>query len=244
MKRLGILGSSFSVGSHHNKVTGNNDLALPFESWIKKHTSGIQVYNSACSGKGTELYLNKIIYLKEKYNINTMLIEMVNNRSMLNFKTETGAINFDSLKFNEEDVYEDNQSIWQYVRGITQPTEIQEIISKSDYENWGTVQAHIAYTTELFEFWGLLDVYQAIKLCKMLGIEVITWQKSFEYCNYPCFDELIDGVTHIPFGSHPNAHSYYVDKYDDKSILCDHVHFNDTTNEEMIRDFIAPVLMK
>lgn len=244
MKRLGILGSSFSVGSHHNKVTGNNDLAMPFESWIKKHTSGIQVYNSACSGKGTELYLNKIIYLKEQYNINTILIEMVNNRSMLNVKTETGAINFDSLKFNEEDVYECNLSIWQYIRGITQPTEIQKIISKSDYENWGNVQEHIAYTKELFEFWGLLDIYQAIKLCKMLDIDVITWQKSFKYCNYPCFDELIDGVTHIPFGSHPNAHSYYVDKYDDKRILCDHVHFNDATNEEMIRDFIAPALMK
>ena len=46
----------------------------------------MQFYNSACSGKGTELYLNKIVYLKEKYDIDGLIMELVNNRSMLNVK--------------------------------------------------------------------------------------------------------------------------------------------------------------
>ena len=88
MKKIGILGSSFSVGSHHNPETGENNLALPFETWLYKYTSDMEFYNSACSGKGTELYLNKIVYLKKKYNIDTVLMELVNNRSMLNVKTQ------------------------------------------------------------------------------------------------------------------------------------------------------------
>lgn len=37
--KLGIVGSSFSVGNHSNPVTGKNDLALPFETWIKKYSN-------------------------------------------------------------------------------------------------------------------------------------------------------------------------------------------------------------
>ena len=65
MKRVGIIGSSYSVGAHHNFATGKNDLAAPFESWLYKYTNGIEFFNSACSSKGTELYLNKIVYLKK-----------------------------------------------------------------------------------------------------------------------------------------------------------------------------------
>ena len=86
--KLGIVGSSFSVGSHLNPATGKNDLALPFETWIKKY-SNIEVVNAACASKGTELYLNKVLYLKKQHNIDTLLMEIINNRSMLNFKTQT-----------------------------------------------------------------------------------------------------------------------------------------------------------
>ena len=68
----------------------------------------------------------------------------------------------------------------------------------------------------------------------MLDVKVVTWQKSFD------FREHIPQT--VKFSEFANAHEYYVDKYDEKSILCDHIHFNDTINEEMIRDFIAPAL--
>jgi len=233
MKRVGILGSSFSVGCHHNPVTGENDLALPFETWLKKYTDDIEFYNSACSGKGTELYLNKIVYLKKKYNIDAVLLELVNNRSMLNVKTQ----DYDLNNITDE-LYESSSSIWEYIRGITQPIDFKKFAWAKQFETWKEVQEQIAYRNNAFEFWGILDCKQAIELCEMLGIKVITWQKSFDFREHISHD--------VDFGC-SNAHEYYVKKYartEDRNILCDAVHFNDNTNEEMIRDFIAPKIIE
>ena len=46
---------------------------------------------------------------------------------------------------------------------------------------WKDVQWNIASTHHAMEFWGMLDIYQAIKLCKMLNIEVVVWQKSWNF---------------------------------------------------------------
>ena len=64
--KVGIVGSSYSVGMHYNP-DGEDPLALPFEKWLYEHTDGIEFFNSACAGKGSELYLNKLVYLKEKH---------------------------------------------------------------------------------------------------------------------------------------------------------------------------------
>ena len=72
--KLGIVGSSYSVGSHKDSDT-NVVLAKPFESWF----GDIDLINSACASKGTELYLNKVLYLKKQHNIDTLLMEVINN---------------------------------------------------------------------------------------------------------------------------------------------------------------------
>ena len=226
---IGILGSSFSVGCHHNPETGENNLAAPFESWLVKYLPEYTYHNSACSGKGTELYLDKIVYLKEKHDVDFILMELVNNRSMLNVKSQ----DYDLTNVSN-DVYKDSWTIWEYVRGITQPIHYENFISKREFDNWKRVQELIAYNENAFEFWGILDCQQAIKLCKMLNIGVITWQKSFD------FREHID--TDVKFDEYPNAHEYYISRYSEEEILCDHVHFNDSINEEMIRDFIVPAI--
>lgn len=226
---IGIVGSSFSVGCHHNPKTGENNLAAPFESWLVKYLPEYSYYNSACSGKGTELYLDKIVYLKEKHDVDFILMELVNNRSMLNVKSQ----DYDLTNVSS-DVYKDSASIWEHVRGITQPINYDTFGSKREFDIWKRVQEQIAYNENAFEFWGILDCQQAIKLCKMLNIGVITWQKSFD------FREHID--TDVKFDEYPNAHEYYISRYSEEEILCDHVHFNDTINEEMIRDFIVPAI--
>lgn len=230
MKRVGILGSSFSVGCHHNPLTGENNLALPFETWLYKHTKNIEFYNSACSGKGSELYLNKIVYLKKKYNVDAILLELINNRSMLNVKSQL----YDLNTINDE-IYEKSSSIWDYVRGITQPIDYKNWCNEKDFKTWKTVQEQIAYDNLAFEFWGILDCKQAIELCDMLDIKVITWQKSFNFREHIPHD--------VDFGF-TNAHEYYVNKYDEKYILCDAVHFKDEINDEMVRDFISPKIIE
>lgn len=230
MKRVGILGSSFSVGSHYNSDTGKNDLALPFETWLEKYIPDVEFYNSACSGKGTELYLNKIVYLKKKYNIDAVLLELVNNRSMLNVKTQE----YDLENITDE-LYDNSSSIWDYIRAITQPIDYKKFTTAKEFVTWKDVQEQIAYSFNAFEFWGILDCKQTIELCEMLNIKVITWQKNFNFKNHIPHD--------VDFGT-GNAHEYYINKYNKERILCDHVHFNDDINEEMVRDFIAPKIIE
>lgn len=248
MCRVGILGSSYSVGSHHNKETGENDLALPFETWLEKYTTNMKFFNSACSSKGTELYLNKIVYLKEKYNVDAILMELVNNRSMLNFKClpeKYGRIETDTdMAKIEHDVYENSASAYWYLRSLTQDMEPNTFAkSNKDFDTWKETQWNIASTQNAMEFWGMLDIYQAIKLCNMLDIEVITWQKSWEFFKVSAFDSMKQKSLYIDFNG-MNAHDYYVNKYGKDKILCDHDHFNDFINEEMAKDFIAPTLEK
>ena len=94
----------------------------------------------------------------------------------------------------------------------------------------------MAYSNNAFEFWGILDCYQSIKLCNMLNIKVVTWQKSFDFRKYI--------TPTVKFDDYANAHSFYKNKYGDDKILCDETHFNDKTNNEMVRDYIAPELRK
>ena len=89
-------------------------LALPFETWLKKYVPDIKFYNSASSGKGSELYLNKIVYLKDRFDIDILLMELVNNRSMLNVKSQKYDLNNIS-----DDIYENSSSIWDYMRNNT-----------------------------------------------------------------------------------------------------------------------------
>ena len=247
--KVGIVGSSYSVGCHHNYETGENNLALPFETWLEKYTEGMQFFNSACAGKGTELYLNKVVYLKDQHDIDTLLIEIVNNRSMLNFKCipekYKSILNEINFKDTEGDVYKNSESAYWYWRALIQ--DMEEITfspNKKSFETWKEIQWNIASTENAMEFWGMLDIYQTIKLCKMLNIKCVLWEKSWEFTELPGFENMLQGSKFIEFPNHPNAHKYYVAKYGLDNILCDHDHFKDEINDEMVRDFIGPALME
>jgi hypothetical protein len=247
--KVGIVGSSYSVGCHHNPETKENNLALPFETWLDMHTEGMDFFNSACAGKGTELYLNKVVYMKDRYDIDCLLIEAVNNRSMLNFKclpenykrvfTESDFSNF------EGEVYNNSDSIWTYIRALIQDMQEHTFSpSKNKFECWKETQWNIASTEGAMEFWGMLDIYQTIKLCKMLNIKCVLWEKSWEFTKLPGFKNMLQGSKFVEFPKQPNAHKYYVAKYGLDNILCDHDHFKDEINDEMVRDFIGPSLME
>ena len=140
----------------------------------------------------------------------------------------------------EDDVYKDSASIYEFMRALTQDME-EEWFAKTrkTFQHWKETQEQMAANHMSPEFWGMLDVYQAIKLCKLLDIKVVTWHKSWDFYNYPGFESMLQKSLYIDFDG-TNAHEYYTNKYADKDITCDGNHFNDETNEEMIRDFIAP----
>lgn len=245
--KLGIVGSSFSVGNHANPVTGKNDLALPFETWIKKY-SNIEVINAACASKGTELYLNKVLYLKKQHSIDTLLMEVINNRSMLNFKTQTQSYkviwkehNIDTI-INE--VFKDSKSMFEYQRYIHQEIDYNNFGTIQEYKCWKRFQESIAADCTMNEFWALIDMKQTVDLCELLDIKVVAWAKNWHMEQLPPFNSVIGNQTYIKFGDFMNAHDYYQDKYGKENILCDESHFTDSINEEMIKDFILPCLTK
>lgn len=243
--KLGIVGSSFSVGNHTNPITGKNDLALPFEIWIKKY-SNIEVINAACASKGTELYLNKVLYLKKQHSIDTLLMEVINNRSMLNFKTQIESYKV-IWKENDIDniidnVFKDSRSMFEYQRYIHQDIDYNNFGTKQEYRHWKRFQESIAANCTMNEFWALIDMKQTVDLCELLGIKVVAWAKSWHMEQLPPFKSVIGDQIYVKFGNFMNAHDYYQNKYSNENILCDESHFTDTINEEMIKDFILPCL--
>ena len=74
---------------------------------------------------------------------------------------------------------------------------------------------NIVLTEYATEFWGMLDNYQTIKLCNMLGIRCVLWAKTWEFTRYPSFRNMLQGAKLVEFDPRygPNAHNYYEDKY-------------------------------
>jgi hypothetical protein len=248
--KIGIVGSSYSVGLHTNGREHSEKviLASRFETWLEKHTTGMEFFNAACAGKGTELYLNKVVYLKNKFNIDCLLIEVIQNRSMLNVKCMPDAyksiIKDTDIAQLEHNVYKNSSSGYDHWRSIEEPIEEQTQLAanKKSFDTWKEVQWNIAAIDNSTDFWGVLDIYQTIKLCKMLGIKCVLWANKTKFSELPIFENMLQEESYIKFGIFPNAFEYYVNKYGKKNILCDHAHFNDSTNEEMVKDFIAPMI--
>lgn len=240
--KLGIVGSSYSVGSHYNWDTGENNLALPFETWFE----GIDVVNSACASKGTELYLNKIVFLKQTHNIDTLLMEVVNNRSMLNFNTEMEVYEIiREQKYIQpiiNDVYKDNAGMLKYKRFLHQPINYEKFGTKKDFKTWKRFQEILAREHIANEFWALCDIKQAIDLCNMLDIKVVAWAHHWYMEQISVWDSVIKDAVYVKFPEHPNAFDYYCVKYGEDKVLCDDCHFNDKANKEMVEDFIIPAL--
>ena len=242
--KLGIVGSSYSVGRHHNPKTGGNDLALPFETWF----DNIDVFNSACASKGTELYLSKVLYLKKQHNIDTLLLEVINNRSMLNVKTHTDSYkriwketNLDHLV---NDVYKDSSSMFEYQRYIHQDIDYKNFGTEKQFKIWKQYQESIAADCTMNEFWALCDIKQTIDLCELLGITVVAWAHHWHMEQIPIFDSVMKNAEYVKFPNYMNAYDYYVNMHSKDAVLCDSCHFNDNTNKHLIKDFLLPALTK
>jgi hypothetical protein len=240
--KLGIVGSSYSVGRHHNPITQQNNLALPFETWF----TDIDVVNSACASKGTELYLNKVLHLKKQHNIDTLLLEVINNRSMLNVKTQSAEYksiwketDIDNILI---DVYSNNSSMYKYQRYIHQEIDHTNFGTEKEFKSWKRFQESIAADCTMNEFWALCDIKQTIDLCTLLNIKVVAWAHHWHMEQIPVFDSAVQDATYVKFPDYMNAHDYYVNMYTKDNVLCDTCHFNDNTNKQLVQDFLLPAL--
>jgi hypothetical protein len=239
--KLGIIGSSFSFGNHED-IKLKKTRTMPFDYWFKN----IDVVNSACDARGTELYLSKVLYLKQNHNIDTLLLEIINNRSMLNFKNSKHY----QIIYNENnidniltDVYRDNAGMVKYQKYITEQLDYTELGTKKEFNVWKRFQTSIAADCTMNEFWAMCDIKQTINLCKILNIRVVAWTHFWSMEHIPVFNSVIKDATYIKFPGAGCAFEYYKNKYGEHNIKCDHIHFNDKTNKEMVNEFILPALL-
>lgn len=253
--RLGIVGSSYSTGRHHNPNSpyhwtapegDSHYLAQPFEKWFEGN--GIDIFNSAMPGKGTEHYVNNVIYLKKTHDIDTLLLEVVNNRSELNVKVRTNKYNkiYEATEINDvvQSVYHSGAGMYQHEAHLnTSFLEPLQFGTEKDQKCWKQYQLSIAASIPMNEFWSLVDIKQTIDLCKMLGIRVVAWNNRWNMQHLPVWDSVIKDIEYISFPNKQDAYNYYKNKYSDAKILCDVCHFNDATNKEMVDDFILPALL-
>jgi hypothetical protein len=253
--RLGIIGSSHSTGRHNNPnsqhhwttpESNSHYLAQPFENWFEGN--GINIFNSAMPGKGTEHYLDNVIYLKKNHNIDTLLLEVVNNRSELNMKVRTNNYNkiYEETEINNvvQSVYHSGAGMYQHEAHLnTSFLEPLQFGTDKDLECWKRYQLGIAASMPMMEFWALVNIKQTVDLCKMLDIRVVAWSCRWNMQHLPVWDSVIKDIEYISFPDKQDAYNYYKNIYSDDKILCDVCHFNDATNKEMVNDFILPALL-
>jgi hypothetical protein len=243
--KLGIVGSSHSVGMDTDLTAKiKKTRTMPFEHWFKN----IDVVNSACDARGTELYLSKVLYLKQNHNIDTLLLEVINNRSMFNVKTKSNnyKIIYNKLDINNvlADVYKNHNGMSKYQDHINVAKfNYAEFGTKKEFNAWNRFQTSIAADCTMNEFWAMCDIKQTINLCKILNIRVVAWTHYWSMEHIPIFNSVIQDATYIKFPEAGCAFKYYKNKYGEHNIKCDHVHFNNKTNEEMVNDFILPALL-
>lgn len=260
--KVGIIGSSHSTGAHR---LDDGTITPTFLSWCEHHkTQPIEFYSCANGGKGSEMFLNSIVHLKDTYNVDIILIELIHNRrninadigididsDMKNFRSADTNIFKNTLsKFNNIKEISSNTfpylKLFQYKAFVHEELENFKILGstyKKEENNWKQVQLSIAANADMVDFWTILDVYQSLKLCKMLGIKTVLWQNSIPLERYTQhYNELKQYCDiFITMGDYECSRHYFRSIYG-ADINCDVAHLKPEYESELIEKFLMPAI--
>lgn len=235
--KIGIVGSSYSMGSqlynnpYYEEETLNKlrtKALLPIFQKIsyEEYDNGEEFFSMAKSGQGTEQYLSHIIFLKKKYSINILLLEIVENREDRLLKHEDNFYK-KCMKLKSADVLFD--TIYEY---------------DINYEGSYTSDTGLL-PLKRYNFFSWKDIITSIELCKLLNIKLILWcyNSIFDLGEY--HKKFLTNCNIIYFGKQFYAKEYFIRKHraHDK-IFCDRDHLSDEQNEELVRDFLLPAIHK
>jgi hypothetical protein len=257
---IGIIGSSHSTGAHQ---LSDGSLTPTFLSWCEKYKSNsTHFYSCANGGKGSEMFLNSIVHLKEAHDVGVMLIEIIHNRRNIN--ADLGLDPTDS-RVNDSILYREALTKLPSIRDISADTfpylklfrykgfiseELEEFsIIGNTYQkaetNWKTMQMAIGSHWDMVDFWTILDVYQSLKLCKMLGIKTVLWQNSGVLERHTTqFNELKTLCDiFVTLDEYECSRHYFESKYG-SDIICDVAHIKPEYESELIKNFLMPAIDK
>lgn len=257
---VGIIGSSHSTGAHQ---LSDGSLTPTFLSWCERYKSdSTHFYSCANGGKGSEMFLNSIVHLKEAHDVDVMLIEIIHNRSNINADLGLDPV---GKRVNDSQLYREALTEFPSIRDISADTfpylklfrykgfiseELEEFsIIGNTYKkaetNWKTMQMAIGSHWNMVDFWTALDLYQSLKLCRMLGIKTVLWQNSFIFArNKKQHQELKTLADQFiePDGFQCSRH--YFKNLHGPDINCDSAHIKPEYEGELIEKFLMPAIDK
>ena len=228
MINVGIVGSSYSEGGQNNRIEGKTNSKFLTDIFKEYNTNNeINFYSRARGGLGSEQFLSDVIYLKQKYNISILLIEIIENRSKNQLK-------------NQHTVYKEIIKKSNYDRNL--------FLDLFKEKRLGLYENHWPKFTPKNErlFFTIHDIVQTLNLCNLLNIKTITWLYRQLPENIEVFDsmKLVDvkwGLSSDWTGG-IGFFEYFFKKYNGKEELftVDSDHLNDECNVELVKDFLLP----
>lgn len=262
METIGIVGSSHSCGGHEisnkkYKTLKNKTHTKFFTEMLNEHDDkNLNFINCAHAGKGTECFLENIIYLKTAYDISTLLIEVVDNRANqqidIGKAIEEPAPIISSRKFNvinnssltPEELLSNTFDFRKYhnVRANIETIGdfwLGNTLSKPA-KTWKNVQRSIAGDINMINYWTAIDTILCLKLCKLLGIKTVAWSMYTPLDQLPIFKSIIQYADiWIDFNKYNQARTFYL-LTRGIDIYCDVNHVIEEVMEDMIKKFFLP----
>lgn len=260
--KLGIIGSSYSRGNHkitvkkQKKIHG--DFSPKFEEILKKYLDkdlDVEIYNCAMPGKGSEQFLSSIVYLKKIYDVDIILMEIVNDR-------EYKQLRLTRDNYSYKDIYDDIsvndffqllkvdrfQSYIQPTSSITSPANLSDETTWNlpYYLNLKEIKSFLNIRNKLLidseDFFSTINILFSIDLCKLLDIKVVAWSSNINLENISMFNSVKNDLYFIDFPKNKPGITYYKDLYKANAV-CDHGgHLSIECENMLINDFIVPQL--
>ena len=254
--KLGIVGSSYSAGNHEITVKLQKKrygLRSPrFEDTLKDciGDDNLQIYNFAMPGKGSEQFLSNITYLKKIYNIDFLLMEVVNDRELRQLRITDKSYD-DILQdyVNVNDFYNFlSEGRWlqyfspeslKYIEQGHMPT----YMTKKELKSHCITQYKYILDSEIF--FTTKNILTALDLCLLLDIKVVLWDSNISLQYNNMFKKLIknDNIHYIQMPNRRPAILYYREKYP-KDAYVDNTHLSVECEKMLISEHIVPVLKK
>ena len=250
--KIGIIGSSHSQGRQpvtngltkeeiknfwYNK---NSKFTKPFQDHLKTVMPEHEFINLAASGRGSERYLECVVQLKTKYNVDAILLEIGADRTANTFyRCESKMSDWekhllkqpqDIDKFIDEFFVENGH----YTCSINKVFEdgdngILNGIPETKLSIWRQIQSIIFQESAQVRLLGMKNIKQTYDLCKLLDIKVIPW-------NFRVTDiSVIPLKQNMPF-------NVWMHKNGLENNYCDGWHGDDVAYAKGAKEYFMPLI--
>jgi len=233
--KIGIIGSSHSYGNNGYPGPQTSKVDDQLNKLMLEHT----FINFAHPGKGSEMFANTILYLKETHKVDAILMENIANRSSHYIYNNIYTKDF-SLDESRQDYF---KAYGEWEKGrlfsyIDSRPELMPDVPRKKYKSWSSVNQIILgnrYAQDAKLQQSYIDIYYARKLCNALNITTIEWSM------FECYGDNSDHPT-ITCVDTLLQKELGTMAYRKKQWSVDNVHLNSYWQEQVLKKYIIPAI--